>query len=139
MKNAKIAGLPPLPDKRYFTIGETAELCRVKPHVLRYWEQEFGMLKPIKRRGSRRYYQQKDVMMVRQIRELLYEKGFTISGARLQLKQGNRQVPTPFPEVESSAAKPKKITQAPKAQELLPTIISSLEKLLAYLKQPTQA
>jgi len=77
--------LPPIPDKRYFTIGEVSELCGVKPHVLRYWEQEFPQLKPAKRRGNRRYYQHHDVLMVRQIRSLLYEQGFTIGGARQQL------------------------------------------------------
>lgn len=77
--------LPPIPGKRYFTIGEVSELCGVKPHVLRYWEQEFPQLKPVKRRGNRRYYQRHDVLMVRQIRNLLYEQGFTIGGARQQL------------------------------------------------------
>lgn len=77
--------LPPIPAKRYFTIGEVSELCGVKPHVLRYWEQEFDQLKPVKRRGNRRYYQRGDVIMIRQIRSLLYEQGFTISGARQQL------------------------------------------------------
>ena len=77
--------LPPIPGKRYFTIGEVSELCDVKPHVLRYWEQEFPQLKPIKRRGNRRYYQRHDVLRVRQIRSLLYPDGFTISGARQQL------------------------------------------------------
>lgn len=77
--------LPVLPSKRYFTIGEVSELCAVKPHVLRYWEQEFPQLKPVKRRGNRRYYQRHDVMMVRQIRSLLYEEGFTIGGARQKL------------------------------------------------------
>ncbi|MCG6939772.1 MAG: MerR family transcriptional regulator [Thiohalocapsa sp.] len=77
--------LPPIPGKRYFTIGEVSELCDVKPHVLRYWEQEFPQLKPVKRRGNRRYYQRHDVVMVRQIRSLLYEQGFTIGGARQQL------------------------------------------------------
>ena len=79
------SNLPVLPSKRYFTIGEVSELCAVKPHVLRYWEQEFPQLKPVKRRGNRRYYQRHDVMMVRQIRSLLYEEGFTIGGARLKL------------------------------------------------------
>ncbi|MFN6962097.1 MAG: MerR family transcriptional regulator, partial [Rhodocyclaceae bacterium] len=74
--------LPPIPAKRYFTIGEVAELCGVKPHVLRYWEQEFTQLKPVKRRGNRRYYQHHEVLLVRRIRQLLYEEGFTISGAR---------------------------------------------------------
>ncbi|MBL4608095.1 MAG: MerR family transcriptional regulator [Pseudomonadales bacterium] len=77
--------LPEIPSKRYFTIGEVSELCDVKPHVLRYWEQEFAILKPVKRRGNRRYYQQKDVILVRRIRNLLYEQGYTISGARVQL------------------------------------------------------
>ncbi len=77
--------LPVLPGKRYFTIGEVSELCAVKPHVLRYWEQEFPELKPHKRRGNRRYYQHHDVMLVRQIRSLLYEEGFTIGGARQKL------------------------------------------------------
>ena len=77
--------LPPIPAKRYFTIGEVSELCCVKPHVLRYWEQEFPQLKPVKRRGNRRYYQRQDVIIIRQIRSLLYEEGFTIGGARLKL------------------------------------------------------
>jgi DNA-binding transcriptional MerR regulator len=80
--------LPPIPAKRYFTIGEVSDLCRVKPHVLRYWEQEFTQLKPVKRRGNRRYYQHHEVLLVRRIRELLYEQGFTISGARNKLEGG---------------------------------------------------
>ena len=80
--------LPPIPAKRYFTIGEVSELCGVKPHVLRYWEQEFNQLKPVKRRGNRRYYQHHEVLLVRRIRELLYSQGFTISGARNQLDEG---------------------------------------------------
>ncbi len=81
----KKADLPPIPAKRYFTIGEVSELCGVKPHVLRYWEQEFTQLKPVKRRGNRRYYQHHEVLLIRRIRELLYEEGFTISGARNRL------------------------------------------------------
>ena len=81
--------LPPIPAKRYFTIGEVSELCGVKPHVLRYWEQEFTQLKPVKRRGNRRYYQHHEVLLVRRIRELLYEQGFTISGARNRLEDGD--------------------------------------------------
>ncbi|MFF7057283.1 MerR family transcriptional regulator [Achromobacter spanius] len=77
--------LPPIPAKRYFTIGEVSELCGVKPHVLRYWEQEFTQLKPVKRRGNRRYYQHHEVLLIRRIRSLLYEQGFTISGARNRL------------------------------------------------------
>ena len=78
--------LPPIPAKRYFTIGEVSELCGVKPHVLRYWEQEFTQLKPVKRRGNRRYYQRQDVLVIRQIRGLLYDQGFTIGGARQRLE-----------------------------------------------------
>lgn len=79
--------LPPIPGKRYFTIGEVSDLCDVKPHVLRYWEQEFPQLKPVKRRGNRRYYQRQDVLTIRQIRALLYEHGFTIGGARQRLTE----------------------------------------------------
>ena len=79
--------LPPIPAKRYFTIGEVSELCGVKPHVLRYWEQEFTQLKPVKRRGNRRYYQHHEVLLIRRIRELLYAQGFTINGARNRLEE----------------------------------------------------
>ena len=94
--------LPPIPAKRYFTIGEVSELCGVKPHVLRYWEQEFTQLKPVKRRGNRRYYQHHEVLLIRRIRELLYEQGFTISGARNKLdgsqepEQPEIQAPPPI-------------------------------------------
>ncbi len=84
---ASKAELPPIPAKRYFTIGEVSELCGVKPHVLRYWEQEFTQLKPVKRRGNRRYYQHHEVLLIRRIRDLLYEQGFTISGARNRLDE----------------------------------------------------
>ena len=94
----KLILLPEIPRKRYFAIGEVSDLCDVKPHVLRYWEQEFPQLKPVKRRGNRRYYQQDDVQMVRRIRSLLYEQGFTIGGARLRLKE------TPKPALVSTAA-----------------------------------
>ena len=79
--------LPPIPVKRYFTIGEVSELCGVKPHVLRYWEQEFSQIRPIKRRGNRRYYQHHEVLMIRRIRDLLYDQGFTISGARNKMQE----------------------------------------------------
>ena len=88
--------LPPIPAKRYFTIGEVSELCGVKPHVLRYWEQEFTQLKPVKRRGNRRYYQHHEVLLIRRIRELLYEQGFTISGARARLDQSSGGVDQPL-------------------------------------------
>jgi DNA-binding transcriptional MerR regulator len=84
--NRAKAELPPIPAKRYFTIGEVSELCAVKPHVLRYWEQEFAQLKPVKRRGNRRYYQHHEVLLIRRIRDLLYEQGFTINGARHRLE-----------------------------------------------------
>ncbi|MBL8511524.1 MAG: MerR family transcriptional regulator [Betaproteobacteria bacterium] len=85
METSASNSLPPIPAKRYFTIGEVSELCGVKPHVLRYWEQEFTQLKPLKRRGNRRYYQHHEVLLIRRIRELLYEHGFTINGARNRL------------------------------------------------------
>ena len=86
--------LPVIPGKRYFTIGEVSELCAVKPHVLRYWEQEFPQLNPVKRRGNRRYYQRQDVLMIRQIRSLLYEQGFTIGGARQRMSGGEAREDT---------------------------------------------
>ncbi|HLQ84755.1 MAG TPA: MerR family transcriptional regulator [Salinisphaeraceae bacterium] len=111
--------LPAIPDKRYFTIGEVSELCHVKPHVLRYWEQEFPQLKPMKRRGNRRYYQQRDIMIVRDIRALLYEQGFTIQGARLQLKDKGQRI----------AALP-----ANSARDSLAAIRKELETLLQALE-----
>ena len=108
--------LPPIPAKRYFTIGEVSELCAVKPHVLRYWEQEFPQLKPVKRRGNRRYYQRQDVLMIRQIRELLYEQGFTITGARARL---------------SGEAQKEDRTQS---KQLIRQMINELEGLLEDLK-----
>ena len=93
MENLATTELPAIPAKRYFTIGEVSELCGVKPHVLRYWEQEFTQLKPLKRRGNRRYYQHHEVLLIRRIRELLYEHGFTINGARNRLEEppGSRE------------------------------------------------
>ncbi|HEX8978121.1 MAG TPA: MerR family transcriptional regulator [Parasulfuritortus sp.] len=100
--------LPPIPPKRYFTIGEVSELCAVRPHVLRYWEQEFSQLKPVKRRGNRRYYQHHEVMLIRRIRQLLYEEGFTIVGARNRLMQEgggelHATVAGPVPEAEAKS------------------------------------
>jgi DNA-binding transcriptional MerR regulator len=94
--------LPEIPNKRYFIIGEVGELCNVKPHVLRYWEQEFPQLSPVKRRGNRRYYQREDVLMIRRIRSLLYEQGYTISGARLQLQSETVVLKPSFEEVEDT-------------------------------------
>lgn len=115
--------LPPIPPKRYFTIGEVSELCSVKPHVLRYWEQEFAQLKPVKRRGNRRYYQHHEVLLIRRIRGLLYEKGFTISGARTIL--------------ENSASPPShvQLEKSPVPVEFDPKMVrKELERLLDYLK-----
>ena len=94
--------LPEIPNKRYFIIGEVGELCNVKPHVLRYWEQEFPQLSPVKRRGNRRYYQREDVLMIRRIRSLLYEQGYTISGARLQLQSETVVLKSTFEEMEDT-------------------------------------
>ncbi|MES9877186.1 MAG: MerR family transcriptional regulator [Candidatus Sedimenticola sp. PURPLELP] len=108
--------LPPIPGKRYFTIGEVSELCGVKPHVLRYWEQEFPQLKPVKRRGNRRYYQRHDVEMIRQIRSLLYEQGFTIGGARQQLSgDGVKE-------------------ESGQSQEVIKQLVTELEEVLQILK-----
>jgi len=108
--------LPVIPGKRYFTIGEVSELCAVKPHVLRYWEQEFPQLKPVKRRGNRRYYQRQDVLTIRQIRALLYEQGFTIGGARLKMSSEGEN------------------TQAPEMDALIKDMIAELENVLTALK-----
>lgn len=116
--------LPPIPAKRYFTIGEVADLCAVKPHVLRYWEQEFTQLNPMKRRGNRRYYQHHEVLMVRRIRDLLYEQGFTISGARSQLESSkNRPAQTAEPESPVAAQ-----TQTPVAAPVDTSWPSAVDK-----------
>ena len=109
--------LPPIPGKRYFTIGEVSELCAVKPHVLRYWEQEFEQLSPVKRRGNRRYYQRQDVLVIRQIRSLLYDHGFTIGGARNQL--------------EGESAR----EDASQSQQLVKQLRSELEDVLKILRR----
>lgn len=103
MSSSETPSLPAIPAKRYFTIGEVAELCEVKPHVLRYWEQEFTQLRPIKRRGNRRYYQHHEVLLIRRIRHLLYDEGFTISGARNRLSAGRDQPHDPEAAVRLSA------------------------------------
>lgn len=108
--------LPPIPGKRYFTIGEVSDLCAVKPHVLRYWEQEFPQLKPVKRRGNRRYYQRQDVILIRQIRALLYDQGFTIGGARQRLDGEEAKV-------DDSQYK-----------QIIRQMISELEEVLATLR-----
>ncbi len=105
--------LPPIPAKRYFTIGEVSELCGVKPHVLRYWEQEFTQLKPVKRRGNRRYYQHHEVLLIRRIRELLYQQGFTINGARNQLEEIDTQNEAPVPVSALPPAAPASSLAAP--------------------------
>jgi DNA-binding transcriptional MerR regulator len=109
--------LPVIPGKRYFTIGEVAELCDVKPHVLRYWEQEFPQLKPVKRRGNRRYYQRHDVLLIRQIRGLLYDEGFTIGGARQRL--------------EGEGAK----DDVSQSQQIIRQTLTELEERLTLLKR----
>jgi len=109
------AELPPIPAKRYFTIGEVSDLCAVKPHVLRYWEQEFSQLKPIKRRGNRRYYQHHEVLLIRRIRDLLYEQGFTINGARHRLETDTAPAlhRAEAPEVERETARASRKSDAP--------------------------
>ena len=118
----EVVVLPPIPAKRYFTIGEVGDLCGVKPHVLRYWEQEFTQLKPVKRRGNRRYYQHHEVLLIRRIRELLYEQGFTISGARNRL--GGHDEDPQEPVVEEISFGPDKINE----------IRDELQSILADLK-----
>jgi DNA-binding transcriptional MerR regulator len=127
-QSASKVELPAIPAKRYFTIGEVSELCAVKPHVLRYWEQEFVQLRPVKRRGNRRYYQHHEVLLIRKIRELLYEQGFTINGARNRLESES----APSPSERIAAAK------APVASSTVPVPIVSairreLEEILALL------
>lgn len=130
--------LPAIPAKRYFTIGEVSELCGVKPHVLRYWEQEFTQLKPVKRRGNRRYYQHHEVLLIRRIRELLYEEGFTISGARHRLDEPSAK--------EAAVANEKQANASPvseavtKASEFnFQAIKQELSDILALIRQTTQS
>ena len=124
MSEVTSSQLPEIPGKRYFTIGEVSELCSVKPHVLRYWEQEFPQLKPVKRRGNRRYYQQQDVLTIRQIRSLLYDQGYTIGGARQRMEEGGQATTAPT----SSAPASK-----PPSGSVLRDTISELEDVVKVL------
>lgn len=128
--------LPPIPAKRYFTIGEVSDLCGVKPHVLRYWEQEFTQLKPVKRRGNRRYYQHHEVLLIRRIRELLYEQGFTISGARNRL-DGHEDSQL---QAESTAAKQdeKAANNTSASHDNIASIKLELSQILNLLRQNLQ-
>jgi DNA-binding transcriptional MerR regulator len=123
------AELPPIPAKRYFTIGEVSELCGVKPHVLRYWEQEFTQLKPVKRRGNRRYYQHHEVLLIRRIRQLLYEEGFTISGARNRLDNSRLE-----PEEKPEPAAPRELRVVPGAGVDVAAIKRELRAVLDQLQ-----
>lgn len=123
--------LPPIPAKRYFTIGEVSELCAVKPHVLRYWEQEFTQLKPVKRRGNRRYYQHHEVLLIRRIRDLLYEQGFTINGARhrLDTEPANRLAPPDMLVLPAATATGRQTNEPLPTAELRKTL-EEIRKLL---------
>jgi DNA-binding transcriptional MerR regulator len=127
--------LPPIPPKRYFTIGEVSELCGVKPYVLRYWEQEFTQLKPMKRRGNRRYYQHHEVLLIRRIRELLYDQGFTISGARNRLSDAVLKVPPPDDGDDAAQAiEPPAPAQAAITVAALPTLRAELQSIRRLLE-----
>ena len=123
--------LPPIPAKRYFTIGEVSDLCAVKPHVLRYWEQEFSQLKPVKRRGNRRYYQHHEVLLIRRIRDLLYEQGFTINGARNRLETEDVR-PNGFEATTATIAAEPESEQGHEALD----VRGELEEILAILRKP---
>jgi len=123
--------LPQIPAKRYFTIGEVSELCAVKPHVLRYWEQEFTQLKPVKRRGNRRYYQHHEVLLIRRIRDLLYEQGFTINGARHRLETNN--LDAAFPAEPSRPDSPTGPTPAPGTSLSAAELRQAIEEIRALL------
>ncbi len=122
--------LPPIPAKRYFTIGEVSDLCAVKPHVLRYWEQEFSQLKPVKRRGNRRYYQHHEVLLIRRIRDLLYEQGFTINGARNRLETEDFQSNG----FEAAASAPLAADADPEHADV--DVRAELTEILAILRKP---
>lgn len=123
--------LPAIPGKRYFAIGEVSDLCQVKPHVLRYWEQEFPQLKPVKRRGNRRYYQNEDVLMVRRIRSLLYDQGFTIVGARQRLRDPLRELPL---QNSAQTAPVQKAVPAARRHSEISQVRDELESLLRLLR-----
>jgi len=123
----KAEPLPPIPAKRYFTIGEVSDLCAVKPHVLRYWEQEFTQLKPVKRRGNRRYYQHHEVLLIRRIRDLLYEQGFTINGARHRLE--SETLDSADPGIGGSAGSPARRSTALSPDQLR-QVIEEIRQLL---------
>ena len=137
---ARVA-LPPIPAKRYFTIGEVSELCGVKSHVLRYWEQEFTQLKPVKRRGNRRYYQHHEVLLIRRIRELLYEQGFTIVGARNRLEAQalgtgeDAAAPAALPAVAAAVAAPSAVTPPGAAGPGASSLVAGLREVLEILSR----
>ncbi|AKZ26413.1 MerR family transcriptional regulator [Ralstonia pseudosolanacearum] len=138
-KHTERVNLPPIPAKRYFTIGEVSDLCAVKPHVLRYWEQEFTQLKPVKRRGNRRYYQHHEVLLIRRIRELLYEQGFTINGARNrldELRHGGGSAPAEAPEApaEIVAATAEPVAAASSGTIDVPALRLALQAVLDILQ-----
>ncbi|CAH0441714.1 MerR family transcriptional regulator [Ralstonia pseudosolanacearum] len=138
-KHTERVNLPPIPAKRYFTIGEVSDLCAVKPHVLRYWEQEFTQLKPVKRRGNRRYYQHHEVLLIRRIRELLYEQGFTINGARNrldELRHGGSSAPAEAPEApaEMVAATAEPVAAASSDTIDVPALRLALQAVLDILQ-----
>jgi DNA-binding transcriptional MerR regulator len=127
MENLATTELPAIPAKRYFTIGEVSEVCGVKPHVLRYWEQEFTQLKPLKRRGNRRYYQHHEVLLIRRIRELLYEHGFTINGARNRLEEPGSTSPAAQANAQRTMTVPQPISPSTLRKELK-SILKMLER-----------
>ena len=135
ISKSELIALPPIPAKRYFTIGVLSELCGVKPHVLRYWEQEFSQLKPVKRRGNRRYYQHHEVLLIRRIRELLYEQGFTISGARNKLDSRGAMHAAPVVDMDAVPELPAAAVAPQEAPLDRGWIRGELIAILALLKQ----
>jgi len=137
-KSSERVALPPIPAKRYFTIGEVSELCAVKPHVLRYWEQEFTQLKPVKRRGNRRYYQHHEVLLIRRIRELLYEQGFTINGARNRLDEGRHHAHAPAEDEVQAAEQDTQPSVLSVDIGALRSELTAVQNLLAQLREVTR-